>query len=139
MPTRAEPVAKSSCLIVIATDAPLLPHQLQRLARRASLGLGRNGSTAQDYSGELALAFSTTNRFGFKQGWKQMSVMNDANEEAMDALFEAAVDATEEALVNQLVAATTMTGANDNTVYALPHDRLVKLLKQYGRYAPPTH
>jgi L-aminopeptidase/D-esterase-like protein len=137
MPTWKTPSEKSSCLVVIATDAPLLPHQLQRLARRAALGFGRNGSFGEDFSGELVLAFSTTNRFAFTQGWKQMSIVNDANEEVLDALFEAAVDATEEALVNQLVAAKTMTGADGATVYGLPHDRLTALLKKYGRYAPP--
>src|SRR3984957_11558687 len=137
MPTWKTPSEKSSCLVVFATDAPLLPHQLQRLARRAALGFGRNGSFGEDFSGELVLAFSTTNRFAFTQGWKQMSIVNDANEEVLDALFEAAVDATEEALVNQLVAAKTMTGADGVTVYGLPHDRLIALLKKYGRYSPP--
>ena len=137
VPTWKTPSAKSSCLVVIATDAPLLPHQLQRLARRAALGFGRNGSFGEDFSGELVLAFSTTNRFAFTQGWKQMSIVNDANEEVLDALFEAAVDATEEALVNQLVAAKTMIGADGVTVYALPHDRLIAVLKKYGRYSPP--
>jgi L-aminopeptidase/D-esterase-like protein len=137
MPTEPEPAKKSSCLVVIATDAPLLPHQLQRLARRAALGFGRNGSFGEDFSGELVLAFSTTNRFAFTQGWKQMNIINDANERVLDALFEGAVDATEEALVNQLVAAKTMTGADGVTVYGLPHDRLVALLKKYGRYSPP--
>ena len=137
MPTSQTPSKKSSCLVVIATDAPLLPHQLQRLARRAALGFGRNGSFGEDFSGELVLAFSTTNRFAFTQGWKQMSIVNDANEEVLDALFEAAVDATEEALVNQLVAAKTMTGADGVTVYGLPHNRLIALLKRYGRYSPP--
>jgi L-aminopeptidase/D-esterase-like protein len=137
MPTWKTPSAKSSCLVVIATDAPLLPHQLQRLARRAALGFGRNGSFGEDFSGELVLAFSTTNRFAFTQGWKQISIVNDANEEVLDALFEAAVDATEEALVNQLVAAKTMIGADGVTVYGLPHDRLIALLKKYGRYSPP--
>jgi L-aminopeptidase/D-esterase-like protein len=139
MPSWKTPAAKSSCLVTIATDAPLLPHQLQRLARRAALGFGRNGSFGEDFSGELALAFSTTNRFAFTQGWKQMNIVNDANEDVLDALFEAAVDATEEALVNQLVAAKTMTGADGVTVYALPHDRLIGLLKKYGRYSPARH
>jgi L-aminopeptidase/D-esterase-like protein len=130
---------KNSCLIVIATDAPLLPHQLQRLARRAALGLGRNGSFAGDLSGELALALSTTNRIAYTQGWKTMSIINDKNEAVFDALFQATVDATEEALVNQLVAARTMTGANGMTVFALPHERLVELLKKYHRYSPPPH
>jgi L-aminopeptidase/D-esterase-like protein len=137
MPTSQTPSKKSSCLVVIATDAPLLPHQLQRLARRAALGFGRNGSFGEDFSGELVLAFSTTNRFAFTQGWKQMSIVNDANEEVLDVLFEAAVDATEEALVNQLVAAKTMTGADGVTVYGLPHERLIALLEKYGRYSPP--
>jgi L-aminopeptidase/D-esterase-like protein len=139
MPSWKTPAAKSSCLVTIATDAPLLPHQLQRLARRAALGFGRNGSFGEDFSGELVLAFSTTNRFAFTQGWKQMNIVNDANEDVLDALFEAAVDATEEALVNQLVAAKTMTGADGVTVYALPHDRLIGLLKKYGRYSPARH
>ena len=139
MPSWKTPAAKSSCLVTIATDAPLLPHQLQRLARRAALGFGRNGSFGEDFSGELVLAFSTTNRFAFTQGWKEMNIVNDANEDVLDALFEAAVDATEEALVNQLVAAKTMTGADGVTVYALPHDRLIGLLKKYGRYSPAQH
>lgn len=139
MPTWKAPSAKSSCLVVIATDAPLLPHQLQRLARRAALGFGRNGSFGEDFSGELVLAFSTTNRFAFTQGWKQMNIVNDANEQVLDGLFEAAVDATEEALVNQLVAARTMVGADGVTVYGLPHDRLIALLKKHGRYSPPKH
>jgi L-aminopeptidase/D-esterase-like protein len=139
MPIWKAPPAKSSCLVVIATDAPLLPHQLQRLARRAALGFGRNGSFGEDFSGELVFAFSTTNRFAYTQGWKQMSIVNDANEEVLDALFEAAVDSTEEALVNQLVAAKTMVGADGVTVYGLPHDRLIALLKKYGRYSPPRH
>jgi L-aminopeptidase/D-esterase-like protein len=139
MPTWKTPAAKSSCLVVIATDAPLLPHQLQRLARRAALGFGRNGSFGEDFSGELVLAFSTTNRFAYTQGWKQMNIVNDANEDVLDALFEAAVDSTEEALVNQLVAAKTMIGADGVTVYGLPHDRLIALLKKYGRYSPPQH
>jgi L-aminopeptidase/D-esterase-like protein len=112
---------------------------LQRLARRAALGFGRNGSFGEDFSGELVLAFSTTNRFAYTQGWKQMNIVNDANEDVLDALFEAAVDSTEEALVNQLVAAKTMIGADGVTVYGLPHDRLIALLKKYGRYSPPQH
>ncbi len=85
----------------------------------------------------MGWAFSTTNRFAFTQGWKQLSIVHDAPEQVLDALFEAAVAESEEALVNQLVAAKTMTGADAVTVYGLPHDRLIALLKKYGRYSSP--
>lgn len=129
---------KNSLLVVIATDAPLQPHQLQRLARRASLGIGRSGSTAGNYSGEFALAFSTTNRLPFEGPPRTTAVISDNEQEVMDALFTAATQAVEEALVNQLVASRTMTGINGSTVYALPHDRLQAVLKKYNRYVAPA-
>lgn len=133
----AENEVMSSLLILIATDCPLQPHQLNRLARRAALGVGRNGSTGGDFSGELVLAFSTTNTYLLSEQWKTIPLPTDMNHALLDALFEATVQAVEEALVNQLVASETMTGVNGNTIYALPHDRLIELLKKYNRYNPP--
>lgn len=126
---------KNSLLIVIATDAPLMPHQLERLARRAALGVGRNGSTASSFSGEFALAFSTTSRLPLAQDkiFPAVPAISDMESEVLDGLFAATVQATEEALVNQLVASDTMTGANGATVYAMPVDQLVRLLKVRNR------
>ena len=120
-----------SILVVIATDAPLLPHQLKRLAKRASLGLARNGSISGDGSGDLFLAFSTANTVPTdrgKSGAVQLLVTED-----LDPLFAATVQATEEAIVNALVAAETMTGRDGHTAVALPHDQLRAVLKKYGR------
>ncbi|WP_397590013.1 P1 family peptidase [Sphingorhabdus sp.] len=129
------PVDKNSLLVVIATDAPLMPHQLERLARRAALGVGRNGSTASNFSGEFALAFSTTTRLPVAQDkiFVSASAISDLDSEVLDGLFAATVQATEEALVNQLVASDTMTGANGATVYALPVDQLIRILRSHGQ------
>ncbi len=122
---------RGSIIVVIATDAPLLPHQLRRVAQRASLALGRMGSYASNGSGDIFIAFSTANS---KAAYRLESqtvafVPNDA----LGPVFLAAVEATEEAIVNALVAAQTMTGANGYTVQALPHDRLQAALKKNGR------
>jgi D-aminopeptidase len=125
-----EPEA-GSIIIVVATDAPLLPHQLQRLARRASLGLARTGATSGNGSGDIFIAFSTANpRVAQAEGVVEARML--ANER-MDPLFAATVQATEEAIINALVAAETMRGADDRTVEALPHDKLKAVLKKYGR------
>jgi D-aminopeptidase len=122
---------EGSIIIVIATDAPLLPHQLKRLARRASMGLARTGSTAGNGSGDLFLAFSTANTgAGKKEGTVAVTMLPN---ERMNPLFESTVQATEEAIVNALVAAETMTGRDDHKVIALPHDRLREVLKKYNR------
>jgi L-aminopeptidase/D-esterase-like protein len=122
---------RGSIIIVVATDAPLLPHQLKRLARRASLGLARTGSTSGNGSGDIFVAFSTSNPEAAKlKGLAQVQML--ANDE-MNPIFSATVEATEEAIVNALVAAETMTGADDHTVLALPHDRLHEALRKYGR------
>ena len=129
---------KGSIIIVVATDAPLLPHQLKRLARRASLGLGRTGSTSGNGSGDIFIAFSTANPGAAKSpGLAQVQMV--ANDD-MDPIFSATVQATEEAIVNALVAAETMTGVDDHKAIALPHDRLRELLKKYNRLAAqPSH
>ena len=124
---------KNSILVVIATDAPLQAHQLQRLARRAALGLGRNGGTASDLSGEFALAFSTTYRTPLQGAPKAPFLVNDNDEALMNGLFAAAAQAVEEAEVNQLLASRTTAGANGVVIHALPHDRLLEILRRHGR------
>jgi D-aminopeptidase len=120
-----------SIIIVIATDAPLLPHQLKRLTRRAALGLARNGSVASNGSGDIFIAFSTANpSAAAPTGMASLTML--PNEE-MNSLFEATVEATEEAVINALVAAETMTGVDNHQVIALPHDRLQQVLEKYGR------
>jgi L-aminopeptidase/D-esterase-like protein len=120
-----------SIIIAIATDAPLLPHQLKRLARRASLGLARTGSISGNGSGDIFIAFSTANP-GASASTGTVALSMLANDD-MDPLFAATVQATEEAIVNAMIAAQTMVGADNHRVIALPHDRLRQVLKKYGR------
>jgi D-aminopeptidase len=120
-----------SIIVVVATDAPVIPTQLKRIARRVSLGLGRNGSYSGDGSGDIFIAFSTANPgASASQGLHQITMMSN---EALDPIFLATVEATEEAIVNAMIAAKTMTGVNDHTVLALPHDQLREVLKKYNR------
>jgi D-aminopeptidase len=121
----------SSILVIIATDCPLLPHQLRRLARRVPLGIGRVGGLGENFSGDIFLAFSTAS-FGAEKPLDIRQVDLFPNHR-MNPLFEATVQATEEAIVNALVAAETMVGINSNTAYALPHDRLREVLRKYNR------
>jgi D-aminopeptidase len=124
-----------SIIVVLATDAPLLPHQLKRVARRAALALGRMGSFAGNGSGDLFIAFSTANAEALSgvPVAHSTSLANDG----LDPLFLAVVQATEEAIVNALVAARDMQGTDGNVAKALPHAELVTLLKRYGRYHAP--
>ena len=124
-----------SIIIVIATDAPLIPTQIKRLARRAALGLGRDGSFAGDGSGDIFIAFSTANP-GAATGKGVRDVKMLPNEQ-INPIFLATVQATEEAIINAMIAAETMKGANDLEVIALPHDRLREVLKKYNRLAEP--
>jgi D-aminopeptidase len=120
-----------SIIIVIATDAPLLPHQIKRLAKRATMGLARTGSVSGNGSGDIFIAFSTANPGASKPtGTVDLKMMPN---DLMNPLFAATVQATEEAIVNAMVAAQTMTGADNHTVIALPHDRLKKVLLKYNR------
>ncbi len=122
---------RGSIIIVLATDAPLLPHQLKRIARRASMGLARTGSVSQNGSGDLFLAFSTGNaRAAMGKGERNVAML--PNDE-MNGLFEATAEAVEEAIVNAMVGAENMTGYQGHTVMALPHDGLKRVLKKYGR------
>jgi D-aminopeptidase len=125
-----------SIIIVVATDAPLLSHQLKRLAHRATMGLARTGSISGNGSGDLFLAFSTANENAAGQG--SNAPVRDAKmllNDSMDPLFEATVEATEEAIVNAMVASDTMTGIDGRTVIGLPRDQLVKVLGKYNRLA----
>jgi L-aminopeptidase/D-esterase-like protein len=122
-----------SIIIVVATDAPLVAHQLKRIARRAALGLGRNGSIASNGSGDIFIAFSTANP-GAADENGPVSISMLPNEK-MTPLFQATVQATEEAIVNAMVAAETMTGADNHKVIGLPHDQLRAILKKYNRLA----
>jgi L-aminopeptidase/D-esterase-like protein len=120
-----------SIIIVIATDAPLLPHQLKRIARRASLGLARTESVSGNSSGDIFLAFSTANPHAdAAPGPNEVQTVSN---DRITPLFSAAVEATEEAIVNAMVGARTMTGIDGHTVDALPHEDLQRLLKKYGR------
>jgi D-aminopeptidase len=121
-----------SIIVVVATDAPLLPNQMKRIAKRVTLGLGRLGSISGDGSGDIFIAFSSANAGAGMEQKKPVALQMLPNDR-MDALFEATVQATEEAVVNALVAARTMTGADGHTVEALPHDRLREVLKKYNR------
>ncbi|HXW98084.1 MAG TPA: P1 family peptidase, partial [Gemmatimonadales bacterium] len=121
-----------SIIIVVATDAPLLPHQLKRLAKRAALGVGRMGGVGGDSSGDIFIAFSTANRGAAEADSGARTITMWPNDR-INPLFEAVVGATEEAITNALVAARTMTGADSFRVFAMPHDRVVAALRKYGR------
>jgi D-aminopeptidase len=120
-----------SIIVVVATDAPLIPTQLKRLAKRVSLGLGRNGSYSGDGSGDIFIAFSTANPgAAATKGLQHLTMLPN---DQIDPIFLATVQATEEAVVNAMIAAETMTGINNRIVIALPHDRLRGVLKKYNR------
>ena len=124
-----------SIIIVVATDAPLLSNQLKRLARRAALGVARTGSSSGNGSGDIFVAFSTANPEAAKPtGTIQLTMLPN---DRMNPLFEATVQATEEAIVNALIAAETMTGVDGHKVIALPHDRLKQVMKKYNRLSEP--
>jgi L-aminopeptidase/D-esterase-like protein len=120
-----------SIIVIVATDAPLLPHQLRRVATRVSLGVGRMGGYGGNSSGDIFVAFSTANAgTGAARDSARVSML--ANDR-INPLFVATVQATEAAILNAMLAAETMTGANDLRVFALPHDRLLATLRKYGR------
>jgi D-aminopeptidase len=124
-----------SIIIVVATDAPLLPHQLDRLAKRAGMGLARMGSYAGDGSGDIFVAFSTANRDALSQGSFPKATFIDNG--LLDPLFQATVQATEEAIVNAMIAARDMNGVAGHYAKAIPHAELVALLERYGRGTTP--
>jgi D-aminopeptidase len=126
-----------SIIVVMATDAPLLPHQCERLAQRASLGIARAGGAGEHSSGDLFIAFATGNAgklhtYKAEKSPAPIDVMMLPDNEMSD-LFWAAIEATEEAILNALVAAETLTGRDGITAKALPHDRLLEIMTTYGR------
>jgi len=122
---------EGSIIVIVATDAPLASTQLERMAKRATIGLARVGGLGGATSGDLFLAFSTANRV--RLHGDPIQSYRSIGPEYMTLLFQGVADATEESIVNALVAARTMTGYDGRTVYALPHDRLVSALAKYGR------
>jgi L-aminopeptidase/D-esterase-like protein len=130
-----------SIIIVIATDAPLLPTQIKRLARRAALAVARTGGIASNGSGDIFVAFSTANQDGVRASFQDATTTTPVTmvpNGRMSPLFEATIQATEEAIVNALVAAETITGIDGHKVTALPHDRLRQALRKYNRLQEPA-
>jgi L-aminopeptidase/D-esterase-like protein len=133
-PDRHDGGREGSIIVIVATDAPLLPHQLERVARRVPMGLARVGATGANGSGDIFIAFSTANPGAAKATGGAVEVSMLPNGE-MDPVFLATIQATEESIVNALVAAKTMTGINGHTVYALSHETLRDVLRKYNRLA----
>jgi L-aminopeptidase/D-esterase-like protein len=131
LPHEEDDAGEGSIIIVVATDAPLLPHQLKRIATRAALGVGRMGGKGENSSGDIFIAFSTANpHVAVDTGVVHVEMLPN---ERINPLFYATVQATEEAILNAMLAAETMVGANDLRVYALPRDRLMAAMRKYGR------
>ena len=122
---------QGSIIVVVGTNAPLLPTQLKRVARRATLGVGRNGSISGNGSGDIFIAFSTANSGAFSST-KPVDVKMVPND-SLDPVFAATVEATEEAIINAMIAAESMTGIDNHKVTALPHDQLKAVLEKYNR------
>jgi D-aminopeptidase len=134
MPETEPPISTgptSSIIAVVATDAPLLPHQLKRLAKRVSLGVGRVGGMGESFSGDIFIVFSTA-ALG-EANAQGVQAVNTLTHYRMDPLLKGTVQATEEAIVNALVAAETMDGVDGHRVHAIPHDRLQVVMRQYHR------
>ncbi|HRI79166.1 MAG TPA: P1 family peptidase [Cyclobacteriaceae bacterium] len=122
---------QGSIIVVVATDAPLLPHQLERIVKRVSLGIGIMGGRGGNSSGDIFIAFSTANKeVKTMEGIAHLEMLPN---ERIDPLFRAVTAATEESIVNAMVAAETMVGVNGNKVFAIPHERLIGILKKYNR------
>ncbi len=120
-----------SIIVVVATDAPLLPHQLKRIAARVPLGIGIVGGRGENGSGDIFMAFSTANPNAFQR--EQFTTLAELPNDLINPLFDATVQAVEEAIINAMVAADTMEGINGNKAYGLPHKRVVEILKKFGR------
>lgn len=120
-----------SIIVIIATDVPLLPHQLKRIAQRIPLGVGIVGGRGSNGSGDIFLAFSTANEGAFNRD--NVTTAESMSNDRLLPVFEATVQVVEEAIINAMVAAETMEGINGNKAYALPHDLLIKILKKYNR------
>jgi L-aminopeptidase/D-esterase-like protein len=130
------PDHEGSVIVVIATDAPLSSRQLERVARRAALGLARTGTASGNTSGDIFVSFSTANVVPQVNPPKVLDAKLLSTDE-MNPIFRATVEATDEAVINAMMKAETMTGINGNTVYALPYDRLAEVMARYGRPLRP--
>ena len=126
---------EGSIIVVVATDAPLLPHQLKRIAARVPLGIGLVGGRGENGSGDIFIAFSTANPAAFSR--TQITSNELLPNEQINPLLEATVQSVEEAIINAMVAAETMEGINGNKAYGLPHDLVIKILKKYNRIGSP--
>jgi D-aminopeptidase len=139
VPPLSPPAGSGSIIVVIATDAPLLPHQCERLAQRAGLGIARMGGTGANTSGDLFVCFATGNRnlpnTAFAADPRLEVDVRSVNDHVISGLFDAVIEATEESILNAMIAAETMTGRDGITAYALPHDRLISVLADHGRPA----
>jgi L-aminopeptidase/D-esterase-like protein len=120
-----------SIIVVVATDAPLLPHQLKRIAARVAIGVGKVGGRGENGSGDIFIAFSTANSNAFNR--EETKLVEQISNDQIDPLFDATVQAVEEAIINAMVAADTMEGINGNKVYGLPHKKVISILKKYNR------
>jgi D-aminopeptidase len=142
VPEPPQPPGSGSIITVIATDAPLLPHQCERLAQRAGLGIARMGGTGAHSSGDLFICFATGNRdlpnTAFAADPRVTIDVRTVNDHVISTLFDGVIEATEEAILNAMIAAETMTGRDGLTAHALPHDRLLEVLAAYGRPASPA-
>jgi D-aminopeptidase len=121
---------QGSVIAIIATDAPLMPHQLKRLARRVPMGLARTGAIGSHFSGDLFLAFSTANESAFSGKLRHCAFVSN---DEIDPVFEAVVEATEEAVIDSMICNETMTGRDGNTSHALPVDQLLSIMRKAGR------
>ncbi len=124
---------QGSVIVIVATDAPLQAHQLKRLARRVPMGLARTGTVGNNSSGDIFLAFSTANRAAFAAGGGGPVTMETLPNELIDPLFRATVDATEEAVIESMIVNDTMVGRDGNTAIALPVEKMLDVMRQYGR------
>jgi L-aminopeptidase/D-esterase-like protein len=124
-------VELGSIIVIVATDAPMVPHQLKRIATRVALGVGRTGGTGGNGSGDIFVAFSTANAGAATP--RDTARVTMISNDAISPLFSATIQATEEAILNAMLAADTMTGANNLRVHGLPADRVVVALKKYRR------
>src|SRR5436190_13510997 len=120
-----------SIIVVVANDAPLLPHQLKRIAARVPIGVGKMGGRGENGSGDIFIAFSTANPTAFRR--EGVSKVDELSNDWINPLFDATVQAVEEAITNAMVAAETMEGINGNKAYALPHKMVIDVLKKYNR------
>ena len=130
-PTSRRKEGDGSIIVIVATDVPLLPHQLKRVAQRIALGVGAVGGRGSNGSGDIFLAFSTANEQAFNRD--EMTTVETMSNDLLTPVFEATVQAVEEAIINAMIAAETMEGINGNKAYALPHDLLIETLKKHNR------